>query len=179
MRFWTILMVIVIAQGCRSSGVSSDTSTTAELPAPDDGLQGVWRLTDIEYVAADGSVEEGTPQESLLQFAAGYYFMGYSHHETRSQVFEDPWDPTPEEALNRASGLVVNAGRYERTETELVLYPEFAWYPVVVGSRAIIEPTVRGDTLILTYVDQIGVDGASDPYYEEGARYVLRLERLR
>lgn len=179
MRSQIAVLVIGLALGCHPSGGPPNISTKAELPTPDTGLQGVWRLIGIEYVEPDGAVEEGTPQESLLYFGSGYYFMGYSHHETRSQVFDDPWNPTPEEALDRAGSLVVNAGRYELSDGELILHPEFAWYPVVVGSRSIIEPTVRGDTLLLTYVDQIGVDGASDPYYGRGARYVLRLERMR
>ena len=179
MRIWAAAVAMVFILGCQPADEPTDASATPARLAPPDGLQGAWRLTEIEYVAADGSVTGGTPQESLLYFGAGYYFMGYSHHETPSRVFDDPWSPTPDEALERASGLVVNSGRYELTEGGLLLHPDFAWYPVVVGSRAIIEAEVVGDALVLTYIDQVGVDGVSDPYYAGGAKYVLSLERMR
>jgi len=169
-RAHALLFLALFAPACQAI----DTEARSSFP-----LQGAWRLVAIEYVAADGRATAGTPQESLFLFADGRYSMGYSHHPARSPRFAAPFSPTEAERRERFSALVTNAGRYHLTDSRLVLRPEFALYPSVIDSETRIGVGVSGDTATLTYVDQRTADGVADPYYEGGAKYVLRLVRLR
>ena len=176
---WVVLVLALTACGCQSSEPSAGTSPFDIVPVSASPLEGAWRLVEIQYVASDGGITDGTPQESLFLFSDDHYSVGYSHHEAPSPPFAAPWSPTESEKRDRFSSLVVNAGTYELTGSSLILRPEFAVYPAVINSEAKVEYVVSGDTLTLTYIDHVAADGVADPYYVAGERYLLRLTRVR
>lgn len=177
------LLLVLPFSACQSAESSAETpsadATVAQrTTASASPLAGVWRLVAIQDVESDGNTVDVTPQESLFLFTDEYYSMGYSFHESPSPVFAEPWSPTDSEMRDRFSSLVVNAGTYELTGSELVLRPEFALWPIVINSEATIEYELVGDELTLVYVNHVGGGGVAHPFYETGGRYVLRLERV-
>jgi hypothetical protein len=177
------LLLVLPFSACQTAESSAETpsadATAAQRTTPSVSLlAGAWRLVAIQEVDSDGNTVAFTPQESLFLFTDEYYSMGYSFHESPSPVFAEPWSPTDSEMQERFSSLVVNAGTYELTESEFVLRPEFALWPIVINGEATIEYELVGDELTLVYVNFVGGGGVSYPYYEAGGRYVLRLERV-
>ena len=180
-EFAAMLLTLTVA-ACQPAEDSSDPSpaVATSIEVNEDSaspLEGAWRLVGIQTITSDGTTTDDTPQESLFLFTEDYYSMGYAQGEERSPLFSDPWNPSETEERERFSLLTVNAGKYELSGSQLVLLPQFALWPVVIGSQETIEFELSGDTLTLTYIDFVGADGSTPPDVEGGAKTLLRLVR--
>ena len=167
-----IIGILVAGMSCQRSNDSLSHSAATS-------LNGAWELISSQYIARDGSITEGTPNESFFIFTDDYYSMGYSYHRVPSPMFEDPWSPTEAERMARYSALAVNAGSYELIDSLMVLRPRFALYPSVMNSRTEIIYELAADSLTMIYYMQTSADGVQHPYYQEGNKLVLHLRRVR
>lgn len=145
----------------------------------DDPFDGVWRVTEVRYQMADGTVEEQSPQESLFLFDSGFYSMGFAVGDTPMPSFAIGFAPTADERAQRAAGLTINAGAYELMGSTIVLRPQFAFMPEFVGGYAEIDFSRTDDTLHLTWRRSVSNDDVGSPWTVAGHVERLTLARLR
>ena len=161
------------------AGFLSSACVSPEPPELADPLDGVWRVTSVTYLMADGVVEEPSAQESLFLFDEGFYSMGFAIGDAPSPSFATGLAPTTEELADRAADLTVNAGTYEISGATLTLRPQFAFMPEFVGGYAEIDFAAAGDTLHLTWRRSVSSADIGSPWTVAGHTEELTLVRLR
>jgi hypothetical protein len=140
-----------------------------------DALDGAWRLLSMQLIAADEETVEISVHESLFMFSDGYYSMGYVFGGERPVIYAERWHPSNSEKISRFSSMIVNAGTYEVSGSELVARPLFALAPEFVDGEGHFSYQFTGDTLDLTWERSIAFDGLEYP--SGGAVTLLRLVR--
>lgn len=151
------------------------TACTEQSAVQADALDGAWRLVSMQLIAADEETVEVSVHESLFIFADGYYSMGYAFGEERPAIYAQRWHPSASEKASRFSSMIVNAGTYEITGSQLVARPLFALAPEFVDGEGHFSYRFAGDTLDLTWERSIAFDRLEYP--SGGTVTLLRLVR--
>jgi hypothetical protein len=144
-------------------------------PVPEDPLEGAWRLIAMHLVSADADSVEVPVHESLFIFADGYVSIAYAFGDRGSVPYAERWHPSDTEKAARFSSLIVNAGSYRLSGTQLEARPLFALAPEFVGGKGVFSYSFTGDTLELTWQRSIAFDGLEYP--SAGTVTLLRLLR--
>ena len=145
--------------------------------SPPDPLNGAWRLVEMHLVFEDGKRVEVPAHESLFIFADGYYSIGYAFGDAGSVPYAERWRPSDSEKLARFSSVIVNAGSYRLSGSQLDARPLFALAPEFVGGDGVFSHSFAADTLELTWERSIAFDGLEYP--SRGAVTLLRLVRAK
>ena len=132
-------------------------------PRPRNQLEGAWRVVTMRLVSADGQSVEVPAHESLIIFADGYFSIGYAFGDRASVPYARRWHPSDSEKVARFSSLIVNAGRYRLSGSQLDARPLFALAPEFVGGEAVFSYAFTADTLELTWQRSIAFDGLEYP----------------
>ena len=144
-------------------------------PEPEDPLRGAWSLIAMHLVSADGDSVQVPVHESLFIFADGYFSIAYAFGDRGSVPYAERWHPSDTEKAARFSSLIVNAGSYRLSVTQLEVLPMFALAPEFVGGKGVFSYSFSGDTLELTWQRSIASDGLEYP--SAGTVTLLRLLR--
>jgi hypothetical protein len=129
----------------------------------------------MQLIFVDGKRVEVPSHESLFIFADGYYSIGYAFGEAGSAPYAERWHPTDSEKLNRFGSVIVNAGSYRITDSQIEAHPLFALAPEFVGGTGVFSSAFAADTLELTWEHSIAFDGLKYP--SRGTVTLLRLVR--
>jgi hypothetical protein len=78
--------------------------------------------------------------------------------------YEDPWNPSDDEIIKAYNSILVNAGTYELKDSIIITYPIIARVPNFVGGTASYEYKIEGDTLELTWFDEVSKTGVPHPW---------------
>lgn len=130
---------------------------------PRDPLNGAWRLASMHLVFVDGRRVELSTHENLFIFADGYYSIGYAFGDSVSVPYAERWHPSDSEKTARFSSVIVNAGSYRLSGSELQARPLFALAPEFVGGEGVFSYSFSADTLELTWERSIAFDGMEYP----------------
>jgi len=144
-------------------------------PSPQDQLEGAWRVAAMRLISADGESTEVPAHESLVIFADGYFSIGYAFGGGASVPYAERWHPSDSEKVARFSSVIVNAGRYRLSGSQLDARPLFALAPEFVGGEGVFSYAFSADTLELTWQRSIAFDGLEYP--SRGTVTLLRLVR--
>jgi hypothetical protein len=142
---------------------------------PPDPLTGAWRLVAMHLILVDGKRVEAPTHESLFIFADGFYSIGYAFGDGRSVPYAERWHPSDSEKRVRFSSVIVNAGSYRLSGSQLDARPLFALAPEFVGGEGVFSYSFKADTLELTWERSIAFDGLEYP--SRGVVTHLRLVR--
>lgn len=145
--------------------------------SPPDPLNGAWRLATMHLVFADEKRVAVPAHESLFIFADGYYSMGYAFGNSAPVPYAERWHPSDSEKVARFSSMIVNAGSYRLSGSQLYARPHFALAPEFVGGEGVFTYTLQADTLELTWERSIAFDGLEYP--SGGTVTILRLVRAK
>lgn len=149
---------------------------TAQPPQQLDPLQGAWRLVGMHLISVDGDSVEVPALESLFIFADGYFSIAYAFGEGGSVPYAERWHPSDGEKVARFSSLIVNAGSYRLSGSQLDARPLFAIAPEFVGGQGVFSYAFSADTLELTWERSVTFDGLDYP--SGGTVTLLRLVRM-
>ncbi len=172
-RFLALPAALFLA-ACQPQVAQEDSPGEPSPPS----VEGAWNLVGLELVSADGEVTQVPTYENLVLFTGGYYSMAFSRGDHRSPFFSERWGATEEEQLDRWSLIIVNAGTYEMTESELITHPLFALVPEFVGGSARHAYVVTEDEFVLTVTGIVSADGIENPQFTDGSTWVYRMERI-
>ena len=92
---------------------------------------------------------------------------------------EKQFSMTDSTMLNRYKHIVVNAGTYELAGSTLTVHPMFAKTPDFVNGTAWFDFKLSGDRMTLTWRMTASPDGTQQPYFAEGGRSIITLERVK
>ncbi len=176
MDFRPLLAVLTVCllAGCQQQAPQEEPELASESPS----VEGAWNLVGMEIVSADGEVTQVPTYENLMLFKDGYYSMALSRGDHKSPYFSERWGATEDEQLDRWSLIIVNAGTYEVTESELITRPLFALVPEFVGGTARYSYELTEDQFALTVTGILSADGAENPQFIDGSTWVYRMERI-
>jgi hypothetical protein len=149
-------------------------STTNSTSNP---ITGVWEITRITRITAEGRFVNDHPQPGLFIFAGTHYSMAWTPTGEMRKSSQKTWFPTDAEKLNCFNSIIVNSGTFTVTDSILTTVPLVAKTPEFVGGTATYQYHVTGDTLQMTIQDIHSADGVQDPgigYYTTQ----LKLKRL-
>lgn len=145
-------------------------------PAPQDPVQGAWRVVTMHLVSSDGGIVEVPAHESLILFADGYYSIGYAFGDG-SVPYAERWHPSDSEKVARFGSMIVNSGSYRVSGSRIDARPLFAVAPEFVGGQGVFSYAFAADTLVLTWERSLASDGLEYP--TRGTVTRLRLVRAR
>ncbi len=143
-------------------------------PAPQDPLNGAWRLVTMRLIAADGKSFELPVRESLIIFANCYYSLDYAFGDSVA-AYAERWHPSESEKIARFSSMIVNSGSYRLEGERMIAKPIFALAPEFVGGEGVFSFAFAADTLELTWERSVAFDGLEYP--SRGTVTLLRLVR--
>ncbi len=165
----------------QTAGLMLLTACTApmqsSMPESDHQLDGVWQMVTAEVLTPDGQRIPGKAHESLVMFADGYYSMNWAGGAAPAPFSAEILRPTDAEKVARYSTIIVNAGRFETSESVLTIHPDFALVPEYVGGLGRFDYGLRGDTLDLVWHTIESVNGTPDPNTAIGVRFHYQLVR--
>lgn len=164
---WPMCLVLLLA--CAPPDMPVQTGSRA--------LDGVWRLELTEVLTPDGQRISRPSHESFLLFAGDYYSMNWAGGESPAPFSAERLRPTDAEKIARYGSVIVNAGRFEMSETELTISPDFALVPEYVGGVGEFDYALVGDTLDLEWHTILSADGVPDPSTAAGVRFHYRWSR--
>jgi hypothetical protein len=148
----------------------------AQKPAPQDPLNGAWRLVTMRLIPADGKSFDLPVRESLIIFADGYYSLDYAFGDSAA-AYAERWHPSEGEKIARFSSIIVNSGSYGLDGSRIDAHPLFALAPEFVGGEGVFSYAFKADTLELTWERSIAFDGLEYP--SRGTVTLLRLVRAK
>ncbi len=157
--------------------VAGMVACSGQSPSPPDPLNGAWRLVAMHFISEDGKSVEIPAHENLFIFADGYYSIGYAFGDGGSVPYAERWHPSDSEKVARFSSVIVNAGSYRLSGSQLDARPLFALAPEFVGGEGVFSYSFAADTLELTWERSIAFDGLEYP--SRGAVTHLRLVRAK
>ena len=164
-------LAILVATCHTPTKITTDSPTSPT-------LEGAWKLVGVQELYPDGFINEIPTQESFFLFTDKHYSMGLSTHKNPSSIFNEPWNPTNVEKVDRFNFLIINAGTYQLSGSTMILNAQFALYPVLNNGNQTTTYELSSDTMRITFTEIIGGNGIPHPYYEGGAKYLLELERI-
>lgn len=141
-------------------------------------LEGIWKVVGVQSVRADGSTTDVAAQESFVIFTDTHYSMSFAVGEKAASP-EKQFSMTDSTMLSRYKHIVVNAGTYELGESTLIVHPMFAKTPDFVNGTAWFDLKLSGDRMTLTWRMTESPDGTQQPYFAEGGRSIITLERAK
>ena len=154
----------------------SGIAVAREAPAKD-SLEGVWRITEIKVVNADGETLNSQPQPGFYIFTSGHYSAIWTPGTKPRVPFADVWQAIDEEKVAAYDTIIVNTGTYELTESMLVTHPLLAKVPGFAGGKASYKYRLDGDNLWLEDVDISSRTGVRLPNLDEEKTH-LKLVRV-
>lgn len=157
------------------SAVVGITGCMGQSSIQTDPLDGAWRLVTMHLISAGGDTVAVAARESLIIFADGYYSIGYAFGDERFTTYAVRWHPSEAEKVTRFSSMIVNAGSYRISGSQLEARPLFALAPEFVRGEADFFFKFAGDTLELTWERSVAFDGLEYP--SAGTVTLLRLVR--
>jgi Lipocalin-like domain len=147
LRVMSMLMITLVAFSCRSP--EQAPSTTAAQNRTANGLEGVWRETEIVVTGRDASTIQN-PQPSIYVFTPTHYAMMGTLGDRPRALFKS-LDPTNEEKIAGFDSFWGNSGTYEVTGDVLTIRPVVARMPnFMAGGFQRYQFHVDGNTLLLT-----------------------------
>ncbi len=129
----------------------------------------------MHLVFADGKRIDVPTHESLFIFAEGYYSIGYAFGDAGSAPYAERWHPSDREKIDRFGSVIVNAGSYRLSGSQVEAHPLFAIAPEFVGGEGVFSFALVADTLELKWERSIAFDGLEYPSL--GTVTLLRLVR--
>lgn len=111
------------------------TTGTARLAVRQEGrnLEGVWRITEIKFIRADGDALVADPQPGLFIFAKSHYSTTWVSQSGPRKAYASRFQPTREELAAACDALVMNSGTYEVAGDRLTVRPLVTRVPEFPG----------------------------------------------
>jgi hypothetical protein len=144
---------------------------------PATGLEGVWQISEIRFVRADGETVVSDPQPGSFIFTKSHYSATWISQAEPRRPFANRFEPTREELAAACDSLVVNSGRYEVSGDRLTVRPAVTRMPEFSGGRMIYQYAIDGNVLSLTVLDEYSRDGVQAPSIQR-QRVTLKLRRV-
>lgn len=144
---------------CVSCGQTS--APTEESAPPENALQGVWQMEEIETTDADGNRRTFQAQPGQLIFTDSHYSMVYVPGESPRAPSAKHWEPTDQELVDQHRSIIVNSGAYEVSGSRITVRPIIAKSPEFVGGHLTWEYELSGDLLSLRGLELISGGGVS------------------
>ena len=126
-------------------------------------LMGIWKVVETVTIDPEGQLKNPYEHSSLYIFQDDYYFMVMVLGDEPRTEFVDPWDPTDDEKIEAYNSILVNAGIYEQKNSVIITRPIIARVPNFVGGEAYYEYKIEGNTLTLTWFDEVSKTGVPHP----------------
>ena len=148
-------------------------------PATSD-LIGVWRVSRVDFNTSGSIRANPSPHPGQAIFTRSHYSLTWIPGETNMREFQNRWIPTDAEKIQRYGEIVVNSGSYTVDQDSLVtLRPVVSRVPEFMGGGKLIYGyRIRGDTLLLTSLDEYSRDGVQAPWAASGTRVTISLVRV-
>ena len=127
-------------------------------------LLGAWKVIETATIDSEGEIKNRYEHPSLYIFQEDFYSMVMILGDEPRPEFEDPWNPTADEKIKAYDSILVNAGRYELKESVVITRPIIARVPAFVGGEAFYEYKFEGNTLTLTWFDEVSKKGVPHPW---------------
>lgn len=151
------------------------TSQLGAQPSP--SLEGVWRISEIQFIRPSGEIVISDPQPGIFIFAKSHYSATWVPQGEARSAFASRFEPTREELAAACDSLVVNSGNYEISGSRLTIRPLVTRMPEFSGGRMIYRYAIDGDALSLEVLDEYSRDGVQAPWIQR-QRLALKLERV-
>lgn len=148
-----LVILLSFAVGCQKNEISTSNP-----------LIGVWKVIETATIDAKDELKNSYEHSSLYIFQDDYYCMVMVQGNEPRTEFEDPWNPSDEEIIKAYNSILVNAGTYELKDSIIITYPIIARVPNFVGGSASYEYRIEGDTLELTWFDEVSKTGVPHPW---------------
>lgn len=126
-------------------------------------------------IRPDGSATIIQPQESLALFATGYYSMYWTSHQPSNHS----WQVADSEKIARFNASLFNGGTYKISGSVLETRADVAQVPMFTSGSATFRMAFSADTLVLTGINVVSVDGVQHPLYAGGGHVVNKLVKAR
>ncbi len=149
-----------------------------DAPGSRSDIVGVWRVAEVRTVTADTESINSDPLPGLYIFTDGYYSAVWSTSDKPRQMYADRWQPTAAEKIAAYDSIVVNAGTYELSQSELITRPQLARVPGFGGGRAVWNYRIDGDTLYLEMIEEFTKDGTRAKWLDQ-VHFPIKLIRLK
>ena len=124
---------------------------------------GIWKVVETATVDSEGELKNLYEHSSLYIFQDYYYSMVMELGDEPRTDFVDPWNPTDVEKIKAYNSILVNAGMYELKNSVIITRPIIARVPNFVGGEAYYEYKIEGNTLTLTWFDEVSKTGVPHP----------------
>jgi len=151
--FTPLVILFCFTVGCQQDEVK-----------PLNPLMGIWKVAETATIDPEGQLKNPYEHSSLYIFQDDYYFMVMVLGDEPRTEFVDPWDPTDDEKIEAYNSILVNAGIYEQKNSVIITRPIIARVPNFVGGEAYYEYKIEGNTLTLTWFDEVSKTGVPHPW---------------
>jgi hypothetical protein len=150
-RFGFAFAILLLVVGCNSPQGQSGES-----------IEGVWRISEIKRDYE--SEANDSPLPSQIIFTKSHYSIVWMPGSEAIRAFEEPWEPSDAEILQRFWEVTVNTGQYQINGNQIRTEPVIARFPEFMGGYMLYDFKWSGSNLILTLVDEYTFDGVQAPW---------------
>lgn len=145
--------------------------STAFISKNQPGINGVWRIVEVQTVRNGNVVASVYPIESQAIFVQNKYSFCWTTHSASLRS----WNLTDSVKLSRFNQSIVNTGSFLLKDSVLITKAIFAMHPMFTNGEAKFKYSFVGDTLVLSGTSVMSSDNVPNPVYANGSHFVTKL----